>query len=445
MNHNRSAFILSILVILSTLFAFALFESAYRVYLFSRLQNFNPLSYSPNEKPDFTFLQPPGRWVYNADYGFDFHPDYLTGNIVKGAFDHCARGGGIDQRGNLMKRDSRYGTGELNGILVGSSYTMGTQNSGLFFHEVLEDVLSKKAGKMVAIENYSRDSMGVIQMFDMAAFLAKSEHPDFILIAFNTATLSMPRHWRNVLPYKDGFYNFYFMTEPAGDNPTTSNSYVHRWVVYDKVTDAWCAEMMAAKKDGQADRLHNDPVIKALIKRHNNILRERQTPKVSVDLLTLKRSYLFNRIIRGNVFWDMDIYVNEVNSLLPLRLHRYDHDPKFNQSVATLMSSGIPVILVHIPSYPELKTGEEWAGSGYGGLPKSQELSLAESLENLPNLPVLSLLAKSHAPRADAADFAHKAEGADRDWHPNSKGIDLFVDALSDIMIDQLHLKRVEK
>jgi hypothetical protein len=444
-NQKRTAFLLAILVVVSTLFTLALFEGAYRVYLFARLQNYNPLSYAPNDKPDFTFLQPPGRWVYNADYGFDFYPSYLTGNIVNGAFDHCSRGGMIDELGNLARRESRYGTGDMNGILVGSSYTMGTHTNGLFFHEVLEDALSRKTGKRIAIENYSRDSMGIIQMFDMAASLLKSQNPDFLVIAFNTATLSMPRHWRNVLPYKDGFYNFYFMIEPAGEKATRSNSYVHRFVVYDKVTDEWCAEMMAAKKDGQTERLQNDPVIKALIKRHNEILRERKIPKISVDLLSLRRSYLFNRIVRGNVFWNLDIYVNEVNSLLPLQLYRYDDDPKFNESVSKVISAGIPVFLVHIPSYPELLKGEEWAGSGYGGLPISQELSLAESLENLPGLPVRSLLAKSHAPRADAAEFANKADGADRDWHPNAKGIELFVDGLSDLIIDDLHIERIDK
>ena len=437
---RREHVILTFLSITATLLALVLFEAAYRVHLAAKLENHNPLSYSPDESPSFTFLQPPGRWAYNADYGFDFISDYLTGQIKDGVFSKCGRGNVINKRGNLASRPSRYDDADLKGLLVGSSYTMGSSKSGLFFHEVLEDILAKKTSVSIGIENFSRDSFGVIQMFDMAVELVKTQKPDFVIIAFNTATLSMPRHWRTVLPHKDGFYNFYFMIEPAGDNPTPQNSYIHRFVVNDKVTNAWCDDMMQAKKQGDTERLANDPVIRSLIERYNEILRNRHAPEISVDLTTLSRSFLYNRIVHGNTFWEMDIYGNQVNALHPLQIKRYDADEKYLKAVDTLKKSGIPVILIHIPAYPELLENSEWAATGYGGLPKSQELSLALSLVETSGFTVESLLGRTGAPREDAASLAVEAEGEGRDWHPNAKGIALFTNAISDLVIERLNL-----
>ncbi|NQU58861.1 MAG: hypothetical protein HQ513_16655, partial [Rhodospirillales bacterium] len=162
-----------------------------------------------------------------------------------------------------------------------------------------------------------------------------------------------------------GFHNFYFMTEPAGTTPTAKNSYVHRFIVYDRVTDQWCAQMNAARESGDKARLSNEPTILAMIKRHNEILENRKTPQIAVDLTSLRRSFLFNRIYHRNVFWDMGIYDDEnVNSLMPVTLDSYADDPKFMQSVARIKAANIPVMIVHIPSFPELWKGDEWAGMG---------------------------------------------------------------------------------
>jgi len=427
-----------LLVCIASVLALIMSEGLYRAYLSTQLETMNPHNYAPNPKPNFKFFAPPGPWVYNPDYGFDFFANsQLSGEIVDGDFVQCTREDVINELGNLAHRPSRFNQTAIKGILVGSSYTMGTDDKERYFHEALEDLLVAKTGLDIAIENTSRGAFGIIQMFDLAATVLEQKKPDFLLIVFNTATLGMPRHWRSILPFKNGFSNLHFMTEPAGTTPTARNSYIHRFIVYDRVTEQWCAQMNGARKSGDKARLSNDPVISAMIKRHNEILENRNTPKITVDLTSLRRSFLFNRIYHRNAFWDMDIYADKMKTLMPLTIDSYGDDPKFMQSVTRIKATKIPVMLVHIPSFPELLKGDEWAGMGVGGLPMSREISLAASITSASQLKIESLLAGSGAPREDAADFAIKASGEGQDWHPNKAGIDLYTKALSELMLDK--------
>lgn len=420
---------------------FLCLEVGYRMYLHFRLPYEVPDSFVVSDTPSFSVYSPPGRWSYNRDYGFDYVSDgYITANIKDGIFSKCSIGDGINDRKNVAARLSRFDTASIRGALVGSSYTMVVDAKSRIFHETLSDMMSEKTGKDIWIENYSRDSFGFIQMMDLAATVAETEKPDFLIIAFNTAAISMARHWRAVIPFEHGFHNFYFLFSADANNTTDDNALLHRFVVYDKVTAEWCSEMMKAMKDQDTDRLKNDPVVLAAIKRHKNILAARAAPQITVDLLSFDTSFLFNRVVHKNALWEIDVFKHRRNSKRPIRIHDYGLDEQFRESATRIRAAGVPMLIAHIPSFPELKSGQEWSATGFAGIPQSQEMTLAESIEGASGYKVHSLLPLVDAPRKDAANFAKRATGDNFDWHPNKEGAILFADALARLAMEQFSL-----
>jgi len=426
--HSRELQLALVSTLITLILGVLFLEIAYRGYLHVQLPSQVPDAFEVTDTPTLSVYAPPGRWTYNRDYGFDYVADgHITANIVDGLFSKCTIGDGINARKNVESRPSNFDSAPIRGALVGSSYTMVADADGRMFHEALSDMMSEKVGKDVGVENYSRDSFGFIQMMDLAARVAETEKPDFLIIAFNTAAISMARHWRTVEPFERGFHNFYFLFSEDRDNITTDNALLHRFVVYDKVTEEWCNEMM-------------DAVVLSAIGRHKEILSARAKPQITVDLLSLRTSFLYNRIVHKNAFWEMDVYKHRRNSKRPIRIHEYDTDTKFIDSATRIRATGVPFMIVHIPSFPELKSGVPWSATGFAGIPQSQEMSLINSIERASGYKVHNLLPLVGAPRDDAADFAKRATGDNFDWHPNQDGVILFGDALARLAIDQFSL-----
>lgn len=430
-------------MVVSGLVCLLFFEVGYRAYLAFRIPHVIPNAYQINDSPSFSIYAPPGRWQYNRNVGFDFVSDgYITADIENGVFARCSIGNGVNARKNISFRQSRFDTASIRGALIGSSYTMGSSSSGELFHETLSDDIASKTGKDTWIENYSRDSYGVIQMMDMAAQVAITEKPDFLIIAFNTATVSMARHWRTVQPFENGFYNFYFLFSPNLSDIDDQKALLHRFVVHEKVTPSWCTDMNAALQNNDLEYLKQDSVIVATTARHKQILRNVPVPKADVNLLSITTSYLFNRIFHQNAFWGMDVYADQQGGKRPLRILKYDDDEMFRKAVKKLRKSEVPVMILHIPSYPEVKSGEEWAATGYAGIPQTQEMSLINSIEPSTGYAIESLLTRINAPRKDAADLAKRAEGKNTDWHPNKRGVLLFAEAVADLAIEKFNLSK---
>lgn len=434
----------AVILAFSLLFSLAVCEAGYRVWLATRLDAMNPFTRvsKPSKVPaTFSFQAPPGLWVFNREYGWDYRPEgYLAGGVRDGRLENCGWNRTFNSRGNIASEESDLIHADIKGLLIGSSYTMGNIE-GRMFNELLGDELAKRTGKKVVIENFGRDSFGVIQMMDMAPTVAERYKPDFIVIAFNSATIAMPRHWRHVRHEKNGFYIFYQINEPTNRDLNSRNALPHRYVISDKVTPEWCARMTAAATAGDAHALAEDPAIKAMIEWNEEETARREAPKLDINLWRLDRSFLYRRIVSGNAFHGLDIYA-KANVLNPLAINDYGDDPGFRSSLARLKASRIPFILVHIPSYPEIKTGREWDAAGAVGGPETREMALVKSLERHAEQPIESLLPRIRAPRKDAAVLAEKADNPDPNWHPSRKGIEAFVPAIADIVMDKYFAAR---
>jgi len=427
------------LITVSLLITLAMLEGAYRVYLKFKIENTEVQKVGNKKNSVISFMNEKGAWTFDKDVGFNFRPEgYLSGQIVAGKFSGCGQVKHFNSRGNISSREINFNNADIKGALIGSSYTMGRAKDGRLFHEVLSDNLSKKTGKNVLVENYSRDRFGVIQMLDMAAKVATSAKPDFIIIIFNSATIGMPRLWRVVQRDQDGFSNFVWVNEPEKVDLTPQNSRVHRYVLYNKVTPEWCTMMKKAQKEGRLDILANDPVIKAIIKRYNEYETKGKLPEIKIDLTTLSSSFLYNRLIHRNAFWNMGIYKSQNNPLTGLQIDDYGLSQKFLESVKLLNGTGIPYYLVHIPEYPELRTGNEWESVGSGSMPIKRGLALVSSLEKRLDHKILSFLPAIKKSAIDIETLPRKAGPPNMDWHPSTSGVSVYANILGDMIASRL-------
>jgi len=432
-------FLILVFVVLTALVA----EGAYRVYLKFQIEKTVVQNVGNRKKSVISFMNDKGAWKFDKEVGFNFRPNgYLAGQIVENAFKNCGQVKHFNSRGNIASRKSDYLEADVRGALIGSSYTMGRSKDGRLFHEILSDNLTKKTGKKIVIENYSRDRYGVIQMMDMAAKVATSEKPNFIIIAFNSATIGMPRLWRVVESDRKGFYNFIWVNEPVQTNLTTKNSKVHRYVLYDKVTSDWCAKMKKALQENRKEILRNDPVILAMIQRYQKYNQKNLMPAMNVNFRTLTTSFLFNRLFRRNAFWNMGIYQTKNNPLAGLEINDYGDDKRFLESVRLLKETKIPFYLVHIPEYPELRTGNEWESIGSSPLPVQRGLSLVASLEKRLNQKILSFLPSIKNNNYDIETLPRKMAPPNMDWHPSDIGVSVYSNILSDILKKKIPMPR---
>lgn len=434
------------LIFMSIIIAALLAEGAYRVYLKFSLESTALKNSDSSKNAVISFMNEKGAWTFDKEVGFNFRPDgYLTGRIADGEFKTCGTVKHFNSRKNVASKETDFSAADIRGVLVGSSYTMGRTKDGRFFHEIVGDILSKKLGKKVLVENYSRDRYGVIQMLDMAAVVAERQRPDFIIIAFNTATIGMPRLWRVIQPDRAGFYNLAWVNEPEQHNLTPENSLVHRYVLYDKVTLEWCDKMKNAAKANQVTVLHEDPIVRAIIERYREYSMKSKMPALSVDLKQLSTSFLFNRLIHRNAFWNIEVYKSKTNPLPSLHIDDFGEDKKFLESVKALNATGVPFAAIHIPEYPELRTGNEWESIGSGSLLASRGLSLVASLEQNLNQKVLSLLPAIEKSSHDIENLPRKSGPPNMDWHPSQLGVSVYTKIVTDLVYSRFFSGEGEK
>lgn len=423
------------LLVGSTVFALVLVEAGYRAYIATNVEDYNPFTYEPRENPTVSIHSGPGLWIYNADYGWDYNPEgYRSASVSDGEVQSCGTVQEFNSRGNIAMVETDFDGADVRIALIGSSYTMGKVKDR-FDHEILGELISKRLKRNVLVENFSRDSFGVIQMMDMAAVVARDYQPDLLIIAFNAATIAMPRHWRTVIPGGDGFYRFYQVNEPRTEGLTKRNSRLHEYVISDLLTSEWCERMTAARKRGETALLRNDPLVKEAIARYRVGESHRQRTDMDVDFTSLERSFLYNLVKHENPLHGMRLYDQPINPIQPLTIRDYQADPKFEESLEALRAAGIPYQLIYIPSYPDLKEGRDWAALGTVGVPADQELALVQSLERATGKRILSLLPGLGVPREDADSLARVARGPKKDWHPSEKGVTEFVNVIADLLV----------
>ncbi|GEM_PF-4094661 len=429
-----------VLMVVGASFGLVFAEGGYRYYLVHNLDTVVPLRKTPEPSPRFMFGSYPALWSFDREVGWKFRPEgYFRGIIDNGLLVGCSLFDLMNAQGRLASRETDWEAAEIRGALVGSSYTMGPVDGETLFHEALGMRLGEALSRDVKIENFSMDSYGFVQMVDMAAVVASRHGPDFIVIAFNSAALSVNRHWRLLKPVGDGFYDFYMMGSPDLQDPDPFSARLHHYVISDRVTAEWCSRMDEAAKTENEAMLRGDPLVRSLTARHRLNHGRRYDPVVVVDFWSLRVSLAYKRLVYGHPFWNMEIFAapENPNPVRPLAFDTYAADAAFLESVRNLKATGVPFYVVHVPSYPEIMNNDEWAAVGAGAVPAARERALAASLGPVLQVPIHSLLPRIGAPRSDAADLANKAHDPFPDWHPNPAGVRLFVRATGDLLLEE--------
>jgi hypothetical protein len=409
-----------------------LVECMYRYYLSTIVADEVAKTFKPVERPSFGAygIAP---WIFDKEQGFVFDQrPWRTAVIKDGAFDNCAAGGQGNRFGNVGRAPDHYADADLRLLIVGSSYSMVGDEKGRFVDEVLMERLSKRLGRHVSVLNFSRDATGVLTYIDTARYEIDKLKPDAVIALINVTALIYQRHWRVVLPEEDGFRRMYFSLDPIPQPTDPARAVPQPIVINDNITEEWCRKMTEARSRGDEDAVHNDPLLKALITRHQKLQRDAVVPQILIDFWRRDVSFALNLLLTGDPFDGMTMFGDQP-IYTPLTLDRYTDDSDFNAAVKHLKTSGVPFIPVHIPTLPQMRKypdgGYEFAAHG---VPPRRGASLVASLEQALGEPFVHLY--RYYPSELKTDPLKLVNSA-ADSHPNQVGVDAMAEALEQLLL----------
>jgi hypothetical protein len=429
--HMKRANIL--LLLLSSMFALILVEVGYRIVLADRIDKED--TFKPDPAPTFSFWAYPAPWRYDEKLGFAYNNGtWLAGNIEKGLFANCGYSGLGNSYGNAYALRSDYSKADIKIFLMGSSFTMTMTKNGLTVSDVLEKRLSQLTGKSVSILNFSRDSTGILNAFDIAQAGIDKLKPDLMLFVFNTTQFGYQRHWRVVHPDPryPGIWRMAFSLDPSDKLADPRRVILQQQVISNEVTSEWCDRLSKAVIAKDESTLRNDPVVKKLIAAREQIRHDVTGRLLAVDFYATNVSFAYNRIKHKNPYYRMKVF-EENTVYAPLSTGDYGTDKVFVGAVGAVRKSGIPYFLIHIPAHKEL--GERLDGNydfGGFGAPADREKQQAASIESVTSKKIFHLY--------DLYDPASKREPkslvvSDVDSHPSPAGVEAMAIALERLLL----------
>ncbi|MCC7048156.1 MAG: hypothetical protein IT562_15695 [Alphaproteobacteria bacterium] len=410
-------------------------EAAYRLYLRHNLNSAvaAKVATALDPAPTFYFYTYPAPWRFDRELGFAFNDgDWQGGHFLKGEFMGCGVYGRGNRYGNFSVVRGDYPSAEVKILFFGSSYTlMDEERTGDTATNILQGILSKELGKSVHILNYSRDSIGVMTMFDMARARIPIDKPDLVIFGFNTLGLIYQRNWRFIKESRPGFYRMY-QTMAASDEIIKDRAVLNLQVVSSRTTKAWCDKIGQAIAAGDKHSVRNDPLIVDLIREYNSVKQDQVRPMIAVDFLTMKKSFIYNLIRHRNPYQGIDVYEPQT-IYAPLSINSFFEDKDFINTVAEIKTLGVPLRLVHLPALADLKKPGTIAYGAYG-VAAEREQSLTSSLEQITGERYVPITRYYRS-----RDLANPLELvlSEQDSHPNARGTRLMAEALARFLLER--------
>lgn len=410
-------------------------EAGYRVWLAAKLRVLaQPVVYDP--KPSFgVYSEPP--WRFDRDAGFAYVPmlRYWTAYLAQGRFAGCTEPFVMTNAdGNIGKTFGQYAEAEIKVLVFADSF--GTMHfDGNTWPNLLQRKLEDVTGKRVNVLNLSRDSYGLLQMMDLAAREVPKWRPDYVIFAYITNDLARPRYWR-IMKEVRGYWRFIQAMEPDESiepGPDTTTNEVG--LINPKITRDWCARMTALSAAGKPDATRDDPVVRELVEQYNTIRGENARQIVDpddVDLWVLDRSYLYNRIVHSNAFHETGVGPRRVGYMTIDQMSFRD-DARFVAAAERVRASGAKLLLIHFPVRPEVEANTQYIWRFAGWTKPGQGPALARSLDEVLGTETISLLRYLPTPIKDFSRYTASQE----DWHPNAAGIDLYADAVLNVLLER--------
>jgi hypothetical protein len=139
-----------------------------------------------------------------------------------------------------------------------------------------------------------------------------------------------------------------------------------------------------------------------------------------VNLKTLDSSFLYRRLRFGDPYHRLRKPTR--NPLHPYR--DFAEDRGFRADLAVLKKAKVPLLMIHLPTYEEIKAG------GYVGSDRQKELM--GSLERAVGIPVFSLT----KPMSQLGEELESYFLLPEDQHPSARGAEAYATAIAEFIND---------
>ena len=370
-------------------------EIAYRYHLYSRMKN----------QPTY-WVASDSIYEYHRELGYTHIPakSVIEMKVDKG-YPVLWNERFTDESGNMTRVKQDNGRKKYRILVLGDSFT-AYQRDGSTWPDLLQDKLDARFPSKYDVVNCGRNMYGILQMFDLAAVKVKELQPDLVVVAFITDDLKRCRFWMTVDATQGVKRVIKAMSPPEVAGPARS---MDSFLVHPSVTKPWCESMM---KSTRAD----DPFLQAISDQYRSIIMEGRYRDV---FFTGSTSFVYNRIVHGDAFHGVFSHLREPS----LKEDAYRSDSRFRNRIASMNASQVPYLLVHLPTYGDLRDGKY--------VLNSSERELLNSLGQLTDSNVINLL--DYTP--GSGEPIETLYLLPHDSHPSRRGLEFLADSVFNLLL----------
>ena len=364
--------------------------------------------------PSLSYRLTPSVYVeYDERHGERFKPNsecWVTyvedGRVIWGTAVSRSNRDGLGGRTTFAD----YDRAAVKVLVFGDSFTHWNQD-GVTWPDLLEDNL-RRTLPGVAVLNFGRGAYGVLQMLDLAADEAEARRPDLVVIAAIGNDFNRARWWCKEVR-RDGVTRWMLSSRP--DEFLDYRVATDELLVHPAATREWCLRRLQAGGGP-------DPVLEQANAQFARIRDEVTAVRIGFRPFAFDRSYLFRRLTRGFPF------EQGLNTVPQVDYSDYREDARTADNLRRLKATGIPLLLVYLPTADELKARE--------CLGDRQSQRLMASLERMAGQPFRRLQAEYTGP------VPAKMNLLPYDAHPSRAGLQLYADAVAPLVLERLRSRR---
>jgi hypothetical protein len=389
--------------IISIVVGFALVEVGYRLVLLRKdprvvlpWRAANPKSLPPIQVYNRSL------WKFDPDEGYQYVRENVDlTRIEQGIVTDCRRLNPINSLGGSGLIEGDYASAEVKIAVFGDSFTWFSSPENLTWTNYLQRDLQRATGRSVHVLNFARDGVGVMRLFELAADRLPKYRPDFVVFALTTnAGMRGGRIWR---------FETLVNGEPRVFTTGTPNQTADPSVAYDtfllhpRATLQWC----------QSVKGRSDEVTREIIDKYVRLRVKRYSA------FDLSRSFLLNQIVNKDPFASS----RAIDRILPDVPYRpFSNDETFVQAVSAVEKTGIPYLLIHVPTYGEVGERKEFLPD----VPVERA-----DLEEVTSHPVIRLLGHLDLP----GQAAERMFPPLADFHPSAFGMQITATGVLRVLL----------
>jgi len=202
-------------------------------------------------------------------------------------------------------------------------------------------------------------------------------------------------------------------------NPTWDTA-ADTFLVNSRATSDWCHKTREA---GATD----DPIVQEL----ETVLWEgRRRESWLADPLSLRQSYVVDRILRGDAYYTTSTRaVTGVSQMPRHALKSFLDDERTVANLNTLTGAGVPLVVLHLALYSELKQRTEFDVPAES---RPRTMALIDSLSRVTGVPVYSTLEHVQFPIDNLESLSVHFLVDD---HPSLRGHQFFAEMVGQVLL----------